>query len=107
MGMGQDIKTFKFSRNSVLCEEHFHKDCIKRNLMHDHFNMQPGKKELVEAVPTIFAHQILDHINIDGTKVLLTRHVSESKRKRDAQKDHQRESFVSQWKFFLYRGNIL
>ena len=26
MSMGQDIKTFKFSRNSVLCEDHFHKD---------------------------------------------------------------------------------
>ena len=97
MGMGQDIKTFKFSRNSVLCEDHFHKDCIKRNLMYEHFNMQPGKKELVEgAVPTIFAHQIFDHINMDGTKLLLTRHVSENKRKRDAEKDHQQVSFVSQ-----------
>ena len=28
MGMGQDIKTFQFSRNSVLCEDHFHKDCV-------------------------------------------------------------------------------
>ena len=26
MDMGQDIKAFKFSRNSVLCEDHFHKD---------------------------------------------------------------------------------
>ena len=26
MSMGQDIKTFKFSRNSVLCEDDFHKD---------------------------------------------------------------------------------
>ena len=96
MGMGQDIKTFKFSRNSVLCEDHFHKDCIKRNLMYEHFNMQPGKKELVEgAVPTIFAHQIFDQINMDGTKVLLTRHVSENKRKRDVEKDHQQVSFVS------------
>ena len=35
MGMGQGIKTFKFSRNSVLCEEHFHKDCfiIKKKLL--------------------------------------------------------------------------
>ena len=47
MGMGQDVKTFKFSRNSVLYEDHFYKDCIKKNLMYEHFNMQPGKKELV------------------------------------------------------------
>ena len=32
MGMGQDIKTLKFSRNSVLCEDHFHNDCIKRSI---------------------------------------------------------------------------
>ena len=51
------------------------------------FNMQPGKKDLVEgAVLTIFAHQIFDQINMDGTKVLLTRHVMENKRKRDAEK---------------------
>ena len=69
---------------------------------------RPGNKDLVEgAVVTIFAHQILDQINIDRTKVLLTRHVSENKRKRDAEKDHQQVSFVSQWKFFLYKGDIL
>ena len=97
MGIGHDIKTFKFSRNSVLCEDHFHKDCIKTILMYEHFNMQPGKKELVKgAVPTNFAHQIFDQINMGGTKVLLARHVSESKRKRDAGKDHQQVSFVSQ-----------
>ena len=34
-------------RNSVLCEDHFHKNCIniKRKLMYEHFNMQPGKKD--------------------------------------------------------------
>ena len=86
--MGQDTKTFKFSRNSVLCEDHFRKDCTKMNLMYEHFNMQPGKRELAEgAVPTIFAHQIFDQINMDGNTVLLTRHVSENKRKRDAEKD--------------------
>ena len=69
---------------------------------------RPGNKNLVEgAVLTIFAHQIFDQINMDRTKVLLTRHVSENKRKRDAEKDHQQISFVSQWKFFWYRGNIL
>ena len=95
--MGQDTKTFRFSRNSVLCEDHFHKDCVKRNLMYEHFNMQPGKKELVEGtVPIIFSHQIFDQINMDGTKVLLTRHVSKNKRKREAEKDHQQVSFVFQ-----------
>ena len=84
MSIGQDIKTFKFSRNSVLCENHFHKDCRKI-------------VELVEGVvPTIFAHQIFDPVNMDGTKVLLTGHVSDNKRKGDAEKDHQQVSFVSQ-----------
>ena len=47
------------------------------------------------AVPTIYAHLIFDQINMDGNKVLLTRHVSKNKRKRDAEKDHQQVSFVS------------
>ena len=42
--MGQDIKTFKFNRNSVLCGNHVHKDCIKRNLMYGFFNIKPGTK---------------------------------------------------------------
>ena len=95
--MTQDIKTFNFSRNSVLCEYHFHKDFIKSNLMYERFNMQLGKKELVlGAAPTIFAHQVFDQINMDETKVLLTRHVLENKRKRNTEKDHQQVSFVSQ-----------
>ena len=44
MGMVQDIKTFKFCRNSVLCGNHVHKDCIKRNLMYGLFNMQRETK---------------------------------------------------------------
>ena len=44
MGMRQYIKTFKFSRNSVLCGNHVHKDCIKRNLMYGLFNMQRETK---------------------------------------------------------------
>ena len=44
MGMRQYIKTFKFSRNSVLCGNHVYKDCIKRNLMYGFFNIQPGTK---------------------------------------------------------------
>ena len=44
MGMRQYIKTFKFSRNSVLCGNHVHKDCIKRNLMYGFFNMQRETK---------------------------------------------------------------
>ena len=69
-------------------------DCIKRNLMYKHFNMQPGRKELVErAVPIIFADQTFDQINMDETKELLPRHVSENRRKRDTEKD---VIFVSQ-----------
>ena len=65
--------------------------------MYKQFNMQPGRKELVEgAVSTIFAHQIFDQINMDGTKVLLTRHVSENKRKQDTEKDQQQVNFASQ-----------
>ena len=55
--------------------------------MYKHFNMQPGRKELVErAVPIIFADQIFDQINMDGTKELLTRHVSENRRKQDTER---------------------
>ena len=81
IGMGQDIKTFKFSRNPVLCEDHFHKDCIKRNLMYGHFNMEPGKKELVErTVPTIFSRQIFDQINMPSmpTKVYTSQRTKEN-----------------------------
>ena len=44
MGMKQDIKTLKCSRNSVLCEDHFHKDCIKRNLVYEHLICSQKKK---------------------------------------------------------------
>ena len=44
MSMGQDTKTFKFSRNSFLCEDHFHKGCIKRNLMYEHLICNQEKK---------------------------------------------------------------
>ena len=45
---------------------------------YNHFNMQPGKKDLVAGdIPTIFPNQIFDQIKMDGTKVLLTRHVLE------------------------------
>ena len=97
MGMGEEIKTFKFSRNSILCEDHFHKDCIKRNLMYEHFNMQPGKKRVSwRSCTSNFCSSKIYRINMDGTKVLLPRHVSENKRKWDAEKDHQQGSFVSQ-----------
>ena len=62
--------------------------------MYKHFNMQPGRKELVErAVPIIFADQTFDQINMDETKELFPRHVSENRRKRDTEKD---VIFVSQ-----------
>ena len=62
--------------------------------MYKHFNMQPGRKELVErAVPIIFTDQTFDQINMDETKELLPRHVSENRRKRDTEKD---VIFVSQ-----------
>ena len=62
--------------------------------MYKHFNMLPGRKELIErAVLIIFADQIFDQINMDETKELLPRHVSENRRKRDPEKD---VIFVSQ-----------
>ena len=44
LGMEQDIKTLKFSRNSVLCEDHFHKDCIKRSLVYEYLICSQEKK---------------------------------------------------------------
>ena len=44
---------------------------------------------------------------MDGTKIFLTKQVSENKGKRDAEKDQQQVSFVSQSKLFLYGRNIL
>ena len=67
------VSNFISSRNKVLCEDHFHINCIKRDLEFEMMGSSSGfpKRELVEgSIPTIFSHKVYDQINMDGTVVL-------------------------------------
>ncbi|XP_070543660.1 uncharacterized protein [Ptychodera flava] len=56
IGVKHSASTFKFSRNKVVCEDHFHQDCFQRNLQAELLNYKPKRKLLkVGAVPTIFS----------------------------------------------------
>ena len=69
-----NIQNFEAKPYRVVCCDHFHPDCFKRDLraelcptMYDR-----KKKSLVEgAIPTIFKHRTYNQINMDGTKILL------------------------------------
>ena len=68
-----NIKNFEARTHRVVCSDHFHPDCYKRDLraelcptMYD-----PNKRSLMDgAIPTIFKHQTYDQINMDGTKIM-------------------------------------
>lgn len=65
-----DKKRFIKSKDRVVCGDHFHPDCFQRDLKFELKLTKKEKKTLVPgAIPTIFAHKIYDHINIDGTTV--------------------------------------
>ena len=66
-----DIRTFKFGKDSVVCEDHFHPSCIRKDVIDPSLLNKRKKKELVPgAIPTIFVHKTYDQINIDGTTIL-------------------------------------
>ena len=68
-----NINNANFGKDCVLCEDHFHPDCIKRELVNPVTELggKRQKKELKPgAVPTIFAHRTYDEINMDGTEIL-------------------------------------
>ena len=67
------VNNFVASKDRVLCSDHFHPDCFKRDLKFElmpHL-MKTKKRDFVPgAVPTIFPHKVYDEINMDGTKVV-------------------------------------
>ena len=66
-----NINNTNFGKDCVLCEDHFHPDCMKREVIDSEELGKRRKKELVSgAVPTIFEHKTYEEINMDGTKVL-------------------------------------
>ena len=70
------INHFVSSRNKVLYEDHFHPNCIARDLRFKLMAESSGieKKELVPgAIRTIFSYKIYDQVNMDDT-VVLKRH---------------------------------
>ena len=67
------IANANFGKDCVLCEDHFHPDCTKQELVDPVAELggKRARKELKPgAVPTIFQHKTFDEINMDGTKVL-------------------------------------
>ncbi|XP_057291883.1 uncharacterized protein LOC130614472 [Hydractinia symbiolongicarpus] len=71
IGTGLNVETFPFGKNKVVCEDHFHPDCIKDDLKGRLTGIPSKRKELLcGAVPTIFKHETYESINMDGTTVL-------------------------------------
>ena len=84
IGTGHDVKTYNFTQDKVVCEDHFHSDCFQIDKMAILLNYIPKSKKLVPgAVPTLFNHKTFDQINMDGT-VVTTR----AKRVRDQHNDN-------------------
>ncbi|XP_056282804.1 THAP domain-containing protein 1-like [Pseudoliparis swirei] len=57
LGTGHILKTFTFSRNSVVCEDHFDPDCYERNMQAEIMGYQGRTRLKPDAVPTIFVHR--------------------------------------------------
>jgi len=64
-----NIDTFVASKSRILCSDHFHPDCFRKDLMAE---LMPGVSRNIflvpGSVPTIFKHKVYDVINVDGTK---------------------------------------
>ena len=89
-----NINNFEFSRNRVLCSDHFHSSCFERNMQSELLDKddfpqrkKPNRKLIDGAIPTIFKHKVYDEINMDGTKVLLKESASR-KRSLDLERKH-------------------
>ena len=73
MGMGQNVKTYVFGQDKVLCQDHFHPSCLKEDMRAKILGYKPKKEKqelLPGSLPTIFKYKIFDQINMDGTKVM-------------------------------------
>ena len=73
IGTGHTVKEFKFSKEKVVCEDHFHEKCfnkVKEKMMSQIDSTKRYLELLPGAVPTIFNHQTYHEINMDGTCVL-------------------------------------
>ena len=51
---GLKIETFKFGKNSLICEEDFHSKCFARDLKSELMNLPLKKKLIPGAIPTIY-----------------------------------------------------
>ena len=69
-----DINNFVAKQYRVICSDHFHPDCFKRDLKRElcpDYKETRVKRELVDgAIPTLFKHRNYDQINMDGTKIM-------------------------------------
>lgn len=99
------VKNFEASKDRVVCSNHFHPDCFKRDLK---FELMPQYGRSVKtlkpgAIPTIFTFKTYDQINIDGT-VISNKDSASRKRSLALQQTHVRISCyffcISPKKFF-------
>ena len=62
MGMGQNVKTYVFGQDKVLCQDHFHPSCLKEDMRAKILGYKPKKEKqelLPGSLPTIFQIQNL------------------------------------------------
>lgn len=71
--IGHTAETFDFTKDKVVCEDHFHVDCYQSRAYVPPSELPSEvrirKRSLKEgALPTIFSNCVYDVINLDGTK---------------------------------------
>lgn len=72
IGTGHNVNSFKFTKDRVVCSDHFHENCFQRDLQAELLDYVPRKRNLKPgAIPTIFNYKTFDVINMDGETVSL------------------------------------
>jgi len=57
LGTGHSIETFKFGRNSVVCNDHFEQKFFKQNLKAELLGLRVTHRLTDDAIPTIMKHR--------------------------------------------------
>ena len=86
VGTDYTVNSFVFNKNKVVCEDHFHPNCIAVDKQAELLGYVSKRRNLKSgAVPTIFSYKTFSVINMNGEEVATER---QSSLKRSQQKDH-------------------
>lgn len=67
IGTGHSVNKFKFSRDKVVCSDHFHQSCFAIDKIAATLGHEAKRKNLKSgSIPTIFRYKTYDIVNMDG-----------------------------------------